>query len=199
MVVLHGVELPRHFTPPYTDLVFLEVHGQCEVYMDAIVAYHGDDPSWLGVYMRGEAAGGSRPITTVPGDLHDAVETVQALIASAADGEWHQDDPLDRPLPLVDVPYVPEWDPGHPGPGSGRNVAHGLHNLVDESLRNPRKFVGRVELLEALKTNLIRESKPSVVLIGKPGVGKTAIAHMLAADIAHGRGIPPALADTAVL
>jgi ATP-dependent Clp protease ATP-binding subunit ClpC len=53
-------------------------------------------------------------------------------------------------------------------------------------------------MLRALKTNLIRESKPGIVLIGKEGVGKTAIVEMLAMDIAFNRDIPATLTNTPI-
>ena len=50
-------------------------------------------------------------------------------------------------------------------------------------------IIGRAEELEAIALSLGRRSKNNVLLVGDPGVGKTAIAEGLAYNIENGKGI----------
>lgn len=103
-------------------------------------------------------------------------------------------DDADAPLPEA---RTPEGAPAPASPHRGGR-SPGLRNLVEECRRSPRHYAGREEALLSLKTNLLRESKPGVVLIGKEGVGKSVLVEMLALDIAFNRNVPELLRNTPV-
>jgi len=73
----------------------------------------------------------------------------------------------------------------------------GLRDLVLEQRILPGCFAGRRRQLRTLQTALLRATKPGVALIGVPGVGKTTLVRMLAAEIAAGVA-PPTLARSAI-
>ncbi|MFO0702736.1 MAG: ATP-dependent Clp protease ATP-binding subunit [Candidatus Andersenbacteria bacterium] len=60
-------------------------------------------------------------------------------------------------------------------------------------------LVGRQEELDRCIDVLERRTKNNVVLVGEPGVGKTAIVEGLAHEIVHGRDVPEVLVDKRVV
>ena len=66
-----------------------------------------------------------------------------------------------------------------------------LENLSEQA-ENPERipFVGRGEELEAVMETLLRKLKSNLLLVGKPGVGKTALITELAARINSGKVHP---------
>jgi ATP-dependent Clp protease ATP-binding subunit ClpA len=174
---LHGrvltgdVLLPRDFQPRRTSVAFVRKGGHCEVYFDASVRYLGTNDQWRTALQRPPHPGDFRLVTTVPGDLSDAVTALEAALQIA-----EEDQPLET------------------------DTEAGLHlrDLVLEQKGAPRRLAGRDELVRAVKTSLLRESKPGVLLLGEPGVGKTALVTMVAWDLANGHAAPPALAGTRI-
>lgn len=149
-----------------------------------------------GAYDAGRAAAPAQP----------PAEGARAAAATSAAAPQPLPVPVPEPAALrtddVDTP-LPEQDPtgNTPAPAArpaARGRAPNLRNLVEDCRSNPRHFAGRESVLRALKTNLIRETKPGVVMIGKEGVGKTAVVEMLATEIAFNREIPAPLANTPI-
>jgi ATP-dependent Clp protease ATP-binding subunit ClpC len=71
-----------------------------------------------------------------------------------------------------------------------------LSDLARDAERMP--FIGREKELEALMETLLRKLKKDIVLVGKPGVGKTALVTELAARINRGR-VPANLRGKVIL
>lgn len=218
MAVLRAIELPDCFEPQVTDFVLLHVDGTCEVYMGSNVAYSGRARAWRQILGQGAGPGGTLQVLSTRGDFFTGLNKTIKLLGEAG-GEYQdagenqvpeeqaaspQAGQVFEPLPMpqeVDRP-LPEDAPRHQNrvlaARRGRGHDRTLRDLVEEWRRNPRELAGREEILDTLKTNLIRESKPGVVMIGKPGVGKSCIVELLARDIATNRLLPPALSNTPV-
>lgn len=231
MAVLQGVDLPDSFNPSFSDLVFLQVGSNCEVYIAGSVQYGGNANAWQEIARSRPSAGNTRKVVDVRGDLFTGITRMKALLQEAG-GQYplslpapqgtpdvqssegrSSAQPTEAPLPVprsqpqtpvmppedIDTPVHQEGSP-HPTPcqATPRGSAPVLRNLVEECRRNPRHFAGRDDVLRALKTNLIRESKPGVILVGKEGVGKTALVEMLASEIAVGRNMPAPLMNTPI-
>jgi len=71
-----------------------------------------------------------------------------------------------------------------------------LSELAGDAERMP--FIGRENELEALMETLLRKLKKDIVLVGKPGVGKTALVTELAGRINRGR-VPASLRGKVIL
>lgn len=67
-------------------------------------------------------------------------------------------------------------------------------NLSEKPRRNP--LINREKELNRLMEVLLRRDKPNPILVGKQGVGKTAVVHELALRIAEGKNVPIELKDT---
>lgn len=67
-------------------------------------------------------------------------------------------------------------------------------NLSEKARRNP--LINRDKEINRLMEVLLRRDKPNPILVGKQGVGKTAVVHELALRIAEGKNIPVELKDT---
>jgi len=79
--------------------------------------------------------------------------------------------------------------------GSDKALAQFTTNLNDEVKKNKiDPVIGRVEELENVALAMGRRSKSNVILVGDPGVGKTAIAEGLAYNIVKG-AVPDFLKD----
>ena len=74
-------------------------------------------------------------------------------------------------------------------------ISH-LSDLARDQERMP--FIGREKELEALMETLQRKLKKNIILVGKPGVGKTALVTALADRINHGQ-VPVNLKDKVIL
>ena len=73
-----------------------------------------------------------------------------------------------------------------------------LENLSEQAKDSERiPFVGREEELEAVMETLLRKLKSNLLLVGKPGVGKTALITELAARINSGN-VHPSLKDKVI-
>lgn len=57
--------------------------------------------------------------------------------------------------------------------------------LKYQGCQNNPNIVGRQPEIDRLCVNLLKRKKPSVIMVGEPGEGKTAIAHQLAYNIAN--------------
>ena len=123
-------------------------------------------------------AGGAYVAQSAPADVPGPVTPIGSLSADqpvqapVALATQHVPGPRVSPVRDVDTP-LPENESGSPSSQPGE--AHGgarnggrspLRNLVEECLRNPRDYAGREDVLLALKPNLVRETKPGVVLSG---------------------------------
>jgi ATP-dependent Clp protease ATP-binding subunit ClpA len=82
--------------------------------------------------------------------------------------------------------------------GSGRALAQFTTNLNDAVKKNKiDPVIGRIDELENIALAMGRRSKNNVILVGDPGVGKTAIAEGLAFNIVKG-AVPDFLKDYTV-
>jgi ATP-dependent Clp protease ATP-binding subunit ClpA len=82
--------------------------------------------------------------------------------------------------------------------GSNRALAQFTTNLNDQVKKNKiDPVIGRIDELENIALALGRRSKNNVILVGDPGVGKTAIAEGLAFNIVKG-AVPDFLKDYTV-
>lgn len=194
--VLEAVELPPCFDPPLAHLVFFKDRGECVVHIGADAEYRGSDPQWRAICHQSPTDQGTREVTALRGDFITALGAVRQLLEQAEAA------PLAPPLPPAAevAAEPPERRLARPGGGvRARRGGPRLRDLVGEQRRRPREYVGRAKALSALKAGLCRESKPGTVLIGLPGVGKTALVEMLAADIAADRGVPGRLRGATIL
>ncbi len=179
MLHLGGVTLPPVFEPSRTDLVFLEVEAGCEVYLDAGVRYHGPNALWRERMATPPAPGGSRRVLEGQPDFNAAMQVF---------------------CTALDIAPVPDAQEPGEEPERAEDENPALRDLVALSRVLPARpaFVGRERALRALMTNLLRETKPGVVVLGSAGVGKTTLVHMLAAEIAWSDALPADLADVPV-
>jgi len=89
-------------------------------------------------------------------------------------------------------------DPAPGDAGSGRALASFTTNLNEAVKKNKiDPVIGRVDELENIALAMGRRSKNNVILVGDPGVGKTAIAEGLAYNIVKG-AVPDFLKDYTV-
>ncbi len=177
LLVLEQVRLPRVFQPDHSDVVFLDTQAGCEVYLDARVRYRGGEPSWQQLLERDPDPGGTRRILQGAADFPQAVLALLGALDDAA---------VPAPQPQ------PERPAREPAAGDPQ-----LRDLVLEAAEaeHAPPWIGREDELRSLITNLLRESKPGVVLCGPAGVGKTTVVKMLAARMAEEGRVPAALRD----
>ena len=91
-----------------------------------------------------------------------------------------------------------ETEEEQPQPGGDKALQAFTTNLNDEVKKSKiDPVIGRVEELENIALSLGRRSKNNVILVGDPGVGKTAIAEGLAYNIVKG-AVPDFLKDYTV-
>ncbi len=185
LATLREVRLPSTFSPTNTDFVFLRRDNQCEVFIGAEVRFLGSNRQWKAICESEELPGRARLVTSVRGDVNTAVNKLDELLDLAPEQEDEDQAERDQPLP-------------EPRRRRRRGRRIGLRNLVEERRNDPRGYVGRERQLRALKTSLIRQAKPGVVLVAKSGVGKTTLVEMLAEDIAFDRNIPDQLRGVAI-
>jgi ATP-dependent Clp protease ATP-binding subunit ClpA len=191
IVVVPRVALPGGFRPPVADFFFLAVQDQCEVHISANTVYVGPDPQWRARLEQPEGPGHTRLVGAVRGDFFNGWK-VAAEILEQAEGE-----PVEEPL--EDGIPRPEVDaPRRRSPDVSDLDRPLLRDLVQACRGQPSVVIGRDQEMTALKTNLLRHSKPGVVLLGLPGVGKTALVKTLAAEMAEDRNLPPGLRNTPV-
>jgi len=179
LVVVPRVALPVDFQPPTADFVFLAVRDQCEVHISANTVYVGPDPQWRERLAQPEGPGHTHLVAVARGDFFNGWKVAVAMLEQA-EGE-RVEEPCEDDIPL----------PQH----LDRSL---LRDLVQACRGQPSVVIGRDQEMTALKTNLLRHSKPGVVLLGLPGVGKTALVKKLAAEIAEDRNLPPGLRNTPV-
>jgi len=87
---------------------------------------------------------------------------------------------------------------GHDVPQSNKALQAFTTNLNEEVKKNKiDPVIGRIEEIENIALSLGRRSKNNVILVGDPGVGKTAIAEGLAFNIVKG-AVPDFLKDYTV-
>ncbi len=111
--------------------------------------------------------------------------------ASRKGGKQPEADSSRAPQPLADLGRMLR-------PGA-TTLAQYSRDLTDAARRNQLDpVIGRDAEVERVVSILARRSKNNPVLIGEPGVGKTAIVEGLAQRIARG-DVPPALRDKRVL
>ena len=92
----------------------------------------------------------------------------------------------------------PDDEEEQPDNQSGKALNAFTTNLNDQVKKNKiDPVIGRVEELENIALSLGRRSKSNVILVGDPGVGKTAIAEGLAYNIVKG-AVPEFLKDYTV-
>jgi ATP-dependent Clp protease ATP-binding subunit ClpA len=92
----------------------------------------------------------------------------------------------------------PDRDEEQPDGQSGKALSSFTTNLNDAVKKNKiDPVIGRIEELENIALSLGRRSKSNVILVGDPGVGKTAIAEGLAYNIVKG-AVPDFLKDYTV-
>ncbi len=193
MLVLSGVRLPQVFSPPSSDVVFLEVAGGCEVYIDAAVAYRGPNEQWRGLMSGRPDPGGTRRVLEGQPGFIAAVNRFLAALSVARVAA-----PPREPVAHAQRNAAPEQPRGEPRRRPEEPA--GLRDLVAQARSLPERpvYEGRERELRALMTNLLRETKPGVVIVGSAGVGKTTLVRMLAAEIAWNEALSPGLADTPI-
>lgn len=81
ILVILDVSLPEGFDPRATDVVFLAVDGDCEIYVDARVIYAGTVQRWCEIVAGGEYPGNTRFIARSP-DFFSAWRTLARLFAA---------------------------------------------------------------------------------------------------------------------
>ena len=87
MAVIAGVDLPDTFTPPFSDLVFLQVGANCEVYIAGSVQYQGAANAWQQAVRRRPSPGNTRKVLETRGDLFTGISKFKSLLQDAG-GEY---------------------------------------------------------------------------------------------------------------
>jgi AAA domain (Cdc48 subfamily) len=84
MAAVRDVRLPGCFEPAMTDVVFLAVDGNLEIYISAVNTYRGGTPAWLEIMARPPAPGGARLAIVCPPGPEAALGTFKELLDSAS-------------------------------------------------------------------------------------------------------------------
>src|SRR6266542_4240531 len=80
VLAIGRVNLLRTFQPDTTDVIFLQVRGGCEVYVDSRILYTGTDLRWREIMSQPDAPGNARFV--VAGiDFFAALRLVTELLA----------------------------------------------------------------------------------------------------------------------
>ena len=186
VVVVPGVTLPVGFEPRSAEFAFLARGQQCEVHIASNTMYFGADPQWRACQAQPEGPGRTRLVGTVRGDFFSGVNLAVAMLDQAASGE---EEPWSEEASSGDVAQPAERAEAE----ADSRECRWLRNLVEEGDMDAATVVGRDREMLALKTGLLRQNKPGVVLLGMPGVGKTALVEKLAQEIARDDDLPGSL------
>jgi len=159
--------------------------------VEAAVRYRGADEG-LRLAFQGEVVRGWRRLADFPFDVDRALEWTDMVLGLTGR-----------------APQIPEFgpneivvDPGEIDPEKtpaevGAPVKAGV-DLVEEARRGRiRRALFREDAVQSLMRILSKEGKNAAVLLGEPGVGKTAVMETLALNIADGR-VPSQLAKASL-
>ena len=186
---VRDVQLPGTFAPPVTDLVLVESNiGEFEIYISAANRYVGRSPEWVAIARRPVGPGGTRLVAEVQGNVADALERVRELLELAG-GEvapvQAAGQPAGNNAPNGGAGAATEENGSVPAEAVLKRYGRDLTQLAADGQLHPA--VGRRdEMLQIVRT-ISRATKNNPVLVGEPGVGKTAIVEGLAWRIAHGQ------------
>jgi hypothetical protein len=179
MAAVRDVRLPDCFEPAMTDVIFLTVDGNLEIYISAANRYRGSAPAWLEIMARPSAPGGARLAVICPPGPAAALGTFKELLDSASGVRR-----VHRPGPqlLSDVGEAlaaARPSPRHPVPDAAA-VFESLAARVrgqDDALR----------LLSRLACRHLARQQPrrpaTAFALGPTGVGKTLAAESLPAAL----------------
>ena len=108
------------------------------------------------------------------------------------------DDPMPNLLKLFNLSGLPLKKDNYSDNGNTPHLDKFCSDLNKETQKNGYVIIGREKEMERIINILGRKNKNNPVLIGDPGVGKTAIAEGLAQKINSGK-VPPRLLDKKIL
>ena len=167
-----AVSLPADFVPPQTSLNFVRNGDRCEIYFDAPVRYTGSLPEWQDVLKQAVSTNGFRLVAVIPGGVSEALVALEAALQVSATTA--------------------------PNEQTSQSKQPKLRDLVAVQRGKTLQLSGRRELIRTIQTSLLRATKPGLLLLGHPGVGKTALVEMLAWEVANGGTTPSRLKDVPI-
>ena len=194
--IFRNVPLPqRYFEAPAQGAdVLLKALPQARrviLLVEQGVRYRGADAAVRKAFDQ-EVVRGWRRVADLPLDVDLALRWTDMILGLASR-------PPQMPTlePAQMVVEAEELDPERAASES-RTGLRAAVDLVAEARRGKlRRALFREDVVQAVERILSKEGKNAVVLLGEPGVGKTAVVETLAVEIAQGR-VPPQLAKASV-
>lgn len=202
---------PGAFSCEHTDLV---LRPGIRVFVEESVEYRGPDPRMAECLGVAEEGWRELYLPAPTEDLREALEQVERLLG----GEPSQLPPLDLDVdapvaePMAQQPeraLVPKPEEPRPVPPSAprrrgsfnmppaiKSFVRDLTALVLKGELGP--VIGREKETDSLLVVLGKRERPNAVLVGPPGVGKSAVAYRLATRLAEG-AVPSTLSDAHLL
>ena len=148
--------------------------------VEAAVRYRGADEAVRRAF-EGEVVRGWRRLADFPLDVDRALEWADMILGLSGRAPQMPDFGSHK---MVVAPN--EIDPESPPAELGGAVRAGVDLVLEARRGRIRRALFREETVHSLMRILSKEGKNAAVLLGEPGVGKTAVVETLAVEIAEG-------------